>query len=111
MSQQWRCCAFCLDAAAHYCQRSRRCRCLSFLSKQCEENNKLARTLKLKQAERQKLEYPAIRSRYGQMTAAAMWEYDQEIKIYGNGNSTISFTHASFGEKETIERCRYSNYR
>jgi hypothetical protein len=68
-----------------------------------EENKKLARTLKLKQAERQKVEYPAIRSRYGQMTAAEFWEYDEEIKLSGNDNSTISFTHSSFAEKENIK--------
>jgi len=68
-----------------------------------EENKKLAGTLKLKQAERQKLEYPAIRSRYGQMTAAEFWEYDEEIKLSGNDNSTISFTHSTFAEKENIK--------
>jgi hypothetical protein len=68
-----------------------------------EENKKLARTLRLKQVKRQEIEYPAIRSRYGQMMAATMWEYDQEIKVFGNGNSSISLTHPEFAEKETIK--------
>jgi hypothetical protein len=67
------------------------------------ENKKLASVLRLKSAERQKKEYPALRSRYGKIMAATMWEHDVTIKVWGDENSFISMTNSAFAEKSTIK--------
>jgi hypothetical protein len=67
------------------------------------ENKELSNTLRLKTGERQKKEYPAIRSRYGKIMSASMWEHDVTIKVWGNANSAISMTNLIFSQNKNIK--------
>lgn len=67
------------------------------------ENKKLANALRIKTSERQKKEYPALRSRYGKIMAAIMWEHDFTIRVWGNDNSFISMTNSIFLQNKNIK--------
>lgn len=73
------------------------------LSSGNEENIKLANTLRSREVNIQKSEYPKLRKEYADALAQKVWENDMYVFTSGNNNTVINFTNAAFAANMNIK--------
>lgn len=64
---------------------------------------KLGKNLETKLVQLQTREFPKMRADYGQLVGKTLWEHDVDVKVFGNGNSTIEFTGGIFAANKNIK--------